>query len=621
MATTLDDLVDQALDVRGSFTDVDTLTPADEPNELGSALAGQSGAAASMAAAAGGEIVVTGLTGMTAESVGNFLEISGAATGANNDTFLIVAFTSATQVTIVDNGTAPGADANNGALNWVERNPYSLQDDMNYRRTQERLIKGTANYYDAIPTYQRPTAIGTNVDKNLTNLVSLDSKAKICNRKFENAAVAATNTRITITDTGNLPHADAVDRTGVPIEDGADAGDLTACYVEIIEGTVGSALTVDGRATGSITTVAGASLVVGADTDTFVLNDGTNPAVTFVYDDDASVVESPTNRAINHTGTETADQIRDLTITAINNAPTLDINATNGGAATVTLVNTTGGVAGNQTITETVAAAGFAVTGMSGGLATAGNRIFGITEAGASTEPNSVEVVFYSVPIGDPLATTNPYTWESGQPTTIDLFYPFRERMDLMDENCDRVVLTSGIIGDAGQAQGLSNLRQVIDDALLSTDTHIGGLLTNKGDFYPFSDLPDATPSVVEALNTLNEQIGDRDYTGAVLTDGQTITESLQALANALGTASFTRLIERLAADIPAGTAHTLPGGNTYTIDATNNGQNMTLYWRGLIRSPGPVSGGNDYDETSTTTFTPYRRIRSSDHIHYFIYS
>ena len=746
MATTLDNLLDQALDIRGSETQSQALTFADEPAGYGATLAGQTGVAASMAAAGGGEIVVTGLTGMTAESVGNFLTFTGAATGANNDTFLIVTFTGATSVTIVDNGTAPGNDANNGSLLWTERQPYSLEDDMNFRRTHEQSIKGTTNWYDALPTYDRPTAIGTLVDANLTNIASktTDAQAFTLTRKFENATAADTNTRITITDTANLPHADATDRTGVPVEDGADAGNLDSCFAEIIDPVTGTALVIDGRATGTITTPGGVQLV---DTETFILNDGANPAVTFEFDDNvsvvesntlrrvvlaatddsdaiaaamlaavngapvltisgvvstvgvaatgtlttnaggsvvdgdtftiddgvntpvvfefdsnASVVESATLRQVVFAGGDSADVIRDTIITAITGATALDVSAANGGAATVSLTNTrtgtlgniaivqsaaslagiagmssgadaimtftnsVGGTAGNVTIIETVTDAAFAFTGMAGGLATHNHRIFGMTEAGAATEPNQVEVVFYSNLIGDPISLANPYTWTADDPTTIDIYYGFRDRLDLISDAGFRTTLTNGIIGDAGLSAEVGNLRKVIADGLGPTDTDLNGLLTNLGNYFPFSDLPDATPSVVEALNTLNEQIGDRDYSATAvsnvpgLADGQTITASIEALAIAIAASSVVRLIERLGADINAGTAHTLPGGNTYTLDGSDNGQNMWVFWRGLLKDPGSVSGGNNYDETSVTQITPYTKIKSGDHINYMIY-
>ena len=149
----------------------------------------------------------------------------------------------------------------------------------------------------------------------------------------------------------------------------------------------------------------------------------------------------------------------------------------------------------------------------------------------------------------------------------------------------------------------------------------MNGLLTNTAAYYPFYNLPNATPTVVDALNTLNNQIGNRTYTGSVLTSGQTITASLQALSNAITASHLTRTIERLSANIPANTAHTLPGAITYTLDGTNNGQNLFVYTRGVLRDPGPVSGGNDYAETSTSSITFYSVNNKNDHINYFIKS
>jgi len=83
-------------------------------------ISGQTGGAASMAAESGGFITVTGLTGMVdPDSVGNYLTISGASDPDNNGKFLIVAYNSATSVDILAEN-APGADANNGSLTWVE---------------------------------------------------------------------------------------------------------------------------------------------------------------------------------------------------------------------------------------------------------------------------------------------------------------------------------------------------------------------------------------------------------------------------------------------------------------------------------------------------------------------
>ena len=125
-------------------------------------------------------------------------------------------------------------------------------------------------------------------------------------------------------------------------------------------------------ATGNLTAIAASLLAVGVDTDTFVLDDGVNPAVTFAFDDDASVVVSATLRAILHNGTQSATQMRALIVAAINAAPALAITATPAAAASVVdLANDATGVAGNVAIIETVADAGFLVTGMAGGVADA----------------------------------------------------------------------------------------------------------------------------------------------------------------------------------------------------------------------------------------------------------
>jgi hypothetical protein len=491
--------LDQALDIAGSLTQSSSYTLADEPNGLGAVLSGQTGSAANITTVGGGLATVTGLTGMSASSVGRFLTISGAASSGNNGTFLIAAFISSSSVQVA-NASAVASDANNGSISWSERNPYSLEDDLNFVRTDRAAIKGVA-FSAAIPTYQRPTAVGTLVPANLSNIAgkTTDAKAIVINRQFASVSVAVSDGYITLTDAGNLKHADATDRTGVPIQDGADAGNYEATYVEIIDPTTEAALEVLGGA-----------------------NDG--------------------------------------------------------------------------------------------------YRVFGRTRAGTTgTSPNSVEVEFRAVPKGSPLSSSVSYTWEAGQPTTVNMFYGFRERLDNLTETALRTVLTNGIIGDADMAQDVTDIRTTI--GISDNVTDLAGLLTNTSNFYAFVNLPDVTPSVVEALNTLNEQIGDRDYSGPYLSDGETVTASLQALSNAISGSSAVRTIERLNSDINAGTAHTIPGSQSYTQDGGNNGQNMWVFVRGVLKDPGPVTAFNDYEETSTTSITFYTKVKSGDHINYVIYA
>ena len=82
----------------------------------------QNGTAASLTTTSESDITVTGLTGMTAASVGRYLRVSGAASAANNGTWQITGFFSATSVKI-RNASAVASDANNGSITWFEDDP------------------------------------------------------------------------------------------------------------------------------------------------------------------------------------------------------------------------------------------------------------------------------------------------------------------------------------------------------------------------------------------------------------------------------------------------------------------------------------------------------------------
>ncbi len=614
--STQNNALDQALDIAGSLTPLNTKALADEV--LGKGVSISSGTGDTIGGTAPDMTLTDSGASFTVADIGRFLTIASAPTGANNGVFLITSFTSGT---VIGYENAAGVAEAAAAATWEINQPYSLEDDLNFTRTDRRLIKGTAGHEDAIPTYERPTAVGTPVNADLTNLAgkTLDAVAVVDNRKFENATAAEGGTLITITDTSNLPHADAVDRTGVPIQDGADAGVDLATYTEIIDPATESALEVIGTAVGQIDCDSVGSAVVVLDGEDFDLDDGSNPVVTFEFDDDSSVTETPTLRRVDITAAGDEDDVRDAIIAAIEAArlaSPLTFLAEANGAGLVKLTNTTPGTAGNVAITETVVSGNFVVTGMADGTATAGNRIYGRTQAGSATEPNEVEVAFRQVAKGSPLSTSVAYTWERDQPTTLDLFYGFRDRLDQRAETAGRVVLTNGIVGDADMSQDITDIRSTVGiaDGVVS----LAGLVTNIGNFFVFSGLG-ADPTVLEALNTLNAEIGDRDYTGSVLTDGETCTASHQALADAIANANIVRTIERLTVDADANVSHLLPGSIAYTLDGTDNGLNLYVIWRKQWRDPGPVGDDNDYEETDTTHITPYTKVKAGDHFNYLI--
>lgn len=79
---------------------------------------GRTGTHANVDTFSDGSASISGLTGMTAADVGNFLTISGAATTGNNGPMRIEQYVNATTV-IVSNPSGAAPDANNGAISWV----------------------------------------------------------------------------------------------------------------------------------------------------------------------------------------------------------------------------------------------------------------------------------------------------------------------------------------------------------------------------------------------------------------------------------------------------------------------------------------------------------------------
>lgn len=401
MPYTLENSLDQNLDIAGSLEHLDNLILANEAQGLGQII--NSGQFTNITV--GQSVVLSGLSGMTAESQGNYIKIESAINAANNGVFLIQSYINATSV-VIDNSLAI---TENGLFDYSQHKPYSLEHDLNYIRTDRALIKGTA-YDAAIPTYIRCQDQNTLIPANLANIAgnTTDAKSLILSRKFESVTISAASAFCIITDTGNLKHADAVDITGIPINDGIDAGYDAGTYVDIIDGYTGSGLSV---------------------------LDGIN----------------------------------------------------------------------------------------------IGNRIFGRTQAGSSISPNSIEIRFFSVH-GSSLLSAVPYVWEASQPSIVDMYYGYRDCMSGMHEGSFRIQQINGIIANSELRKNVTDLQNTI--GISDADTDLSSFLTGTTNYYSFSNLPDITPSVIDALNTLNAQIGSRNYTGSILTDGQTVSESLQDLSD-----------------------------------------------------------------------------------------
>jgi hypothetical protein len=233
-----DHATDQQLDIAGSSVRADDQLPlTDESSGLGRTI--QSGTGATIAVA-GSVVTVSGLSGLTGNSYLRLLEFTDAINLGNNGAFFITE--------VVDGYTAridnSSAVAESG-LDWAERQPYSLEDDINYERTDRRQIKGVG-YDRPVPTYIRISNTGALVPANLSNIAgkTTDAKALLYWIRSESVSVNATDTYALLSKPGELPYADGYDRTGVPISDGYDVGNDESTVAVVVDADSNAAIRV-----------------------------------------------------------------------------------------------------------------------------------------------------------------------------------------------------------------------------------------------------------------------------------------------------------------------------------------------------------------------------------------
>lgn len=240
----IENRLDQKLDIAGSQNQESDLILSEEVLQLGSRISGQLGFNASIVSS-GGIITISGLAGMTNQSVGHFLTLFGANSSNNNGVFLISLFNSNSSVDIIN--PLGSTDLNNSNISWIERNSYSLEDDINFIRTDRSDIKGV-NYSNPVPTYFRCDDTATPIPANLANIAgkTTDAKSLVNTRKYEGAVPVNGQNYIHISGTlGEFPYANSVNRLGLPVHDHFDSINDDACYCDIIDQITGSALNTD----------------------------------------------------------------------------------------------------------------------------------------------------------------------------------------------------------------------------------------------------------------------------------------------------------------------------------------------------------------------------------------
>jgi hypothetical protein len=204
-----------------------------------------------------------------------------------------------------------------------------------------------------------------------------------------------------------------------------------------------------------------------------------------------------------------------------------------------------------------------------------------------------------------------PYTFTADDPTSVRIVYPYRKLMSQVEEHeWTRTDFISSWEGDEVLVNKIVDLWSYVG----STDG------TRDPDWTVISGSPmvDSQTNLVDAIENINLEFGDRIYTEHnYITSSESFTDNLDdldiamaAVAATLGSGSNKKYVQIVADDIPAGTAHQLPVGLTYTpkSDSGNQGGNMDVYLDGQLLSASTgafgVNEDKDYSETDTTHIT-----------------
>jgi hypothetical protein len=556
--------LDQALDILGSLSQLDTLPLSGEPAGLGQA-SGTTGSAGSITIGATNVLADVAITTSNVHP-GQFITISGSP--GNNGTFLVLTVATGS---LEYAATGHVTDAS-GTIAFAARAPYSLQDDLNYGRADRKLIKGVTNWYDATPSIT--TADNQTVTANLTNLAAIATSAKnlIVSEMVLNQAVATSNTKITITFAAHTPSGGSADtwittttvKTGIPVFDGsgAYAADMESCYVIVTDPATGNEIrpvgspdatifgvTKKGAATTGNVEVAFYSILAGANLSTatpYTWQAGDPAAVNVAYPHSYRLDEVPANafRRILTLGLVSDADLRH----DINSLQTLTgISDEQVGIKTANI--TSGHATGNYPFAN--------LTNLAGN---------GDTQMTALNVLNDAEKALIDA-VGTTLGTTN----ISSSLTNATTYFPFYN--------------------------GGTTPTTVI--AALNALNSATGSLTFTGSI--LNGTP-GTYTVTSALQALANALSASTVVRVI--------ERLAADVNA-----------NTVHTVPAGIG-------TYPPDSTGNGLGLWVFLRGLLQDPGSVGAGDNYAEVegtgsghSATAFTGvkfFTKAKAGDHINYF---
>lgn len=650
--------LNQALDIAGSLFTTDQLSVSNEILGLGASLG--------LVPATVSETTITFNGSVPAQMVaGCWVKLSG---GDNSGIYLITAV-NGSEITVSASGLI------NETCDAEVFAPYSLESDLNYARSDRAAIKGVG-FADGIPTYT--TAYNDEqLSANLNNLAGkgTDAKGFLFPRKALGVAVSSGDQSISfnIGFSGVLADSSMKGASwkGVPCwNSGPYANDWTSTFAILIDPVTGntvSPLLPDGQPDDAKVVIGRTRSPNTGNSEASQLPSGEVSAYLdlFTIDRDKEIKAEnvtpytweaglPTSIEVNYayfTSLKDADSnaFRQVMATGLVSDADLRTDVDNLQLA----VGVTDGYdwlnALNQSVdtlfgtlaSPTVTAALNHISDVFGSFNYVPVNITQQTIAGAIQDIDSA--------IGSRVDGYNTsLTSLSAQISELDLAIGDRSSFTGPNVSVDSTVVAAinsldGVIGDRAiettpnivtatdpvvsqvyaidQALGARTAGNILDgthtfaEEMLELDAAIGAMPLVDG--YNFQAYVRGTAgTLVDDIVSLDSAIGSRDYSGTLLTDGQSVTESLQALADALSSSHVNRYIVQLANDFAAGTAYSLPAGFSHGSD---NGQSLWVFTRGMLRHPGAFDGVADYSEDAGgNTVTFYSPLRANDVLDFF---
>lgn len=244
-----------------------------------------------------------------------------------------------------------------------------------------------------------------------------------------------------------------------------------------------------------------------------------------------------------------------------------------------------------------------------------GYTIIGLTKAGTSLSPDTVDVYFYKVKFSEGLSSAVQYTWEQGMDGYFNVEIGYFKTLEDLDETIFRHTNTLSNFSTADLRIDVDDIQKTIgtEDGYSAVDTY----LTNKSGNFTFSSSPS---TVADALNSINSKIGNMHFTGPILITGYSVTDGLQQLSDAIEVTGWRyRFIETITSEIQAFTPHKLPYDQYYIPDPTFQSANLMVFVNGYLRDPSNYVETDSYKEIDMFHIMFYDNVAAGSRISYII--